>query len=463
MLSRWVRWSLGAMLLSTVALWATTATAEVPKSLTHQGRLLNDDGEPKSGEVTLKFTIYDAKSGGALVWESKSKSVDLGDSGFYSVTLGGQQNPIDAETLAGDSPLWISMTVDGGEELSPRVRLRSVPYAIRAGTAASAESVPWANISEKPDGLEDTLGSLSCSPDQVPAWDGSSWVCEAPGETYDGSDFAVSDQACGDGEMVVGINAQGQIQCGNDSDTTYSAGAGLQLDSNNAFRLQAQSCSGNQVAVGFNANGSVICTEDTDTNTVYSKTCGSGKVVGGLESDGSVVCVNDSETTYSAGAGIDESGNTFSLSGQSCSSGDLVNGVQNGTFQCTSSVNEMKAGQGLDVDNSTGSVKVSADYSSIQQRVSGECGDGKVLVGIKQDGSPRCENAGVSNSASEVDGNCQSGARFRPVSTCPVGKNDGPGCDEVPIGSFCEGDTTCGGLDTGLDNCGIYDWYMRTE
>lgn len=457
MLSRWVRWSFAAMLLSTVALWATTATAEVPKSLTHQGRLLNDDGEPKSGEVTLKFTVYDAESGGALVWESKSKSVDLGDSGFYSVTLGGEQNPIDAETLAGDSPLWISMTVDGGEELSPRVRLRSAPYAVRAGTAANAENVPWANVSEKPDGLEDTLGSLSCSPDQVPAWDGSSWVCEAPGETYDGSDFAVSDQACGDGEMVVGINDQGQVQCGTDSDTTYSAGAGLQLDSNNEFRLMAQSCSGDQVAVGFNSSGAVICTEDTDTNTVYSKTCGSGKVVGGLESDGSVVCVNDSDTTYSAGAGIDESGNTFSLSGQSCSSGDLVNGVQNGTFQCTTSVNEMKAGQGLDVDNSTGSVEVSADYSSIQQRVSDGCSGNSYLTSINQDGTVEC------STLPSDPGNCSS-KDFKEANVCPVGNSDGPDCDNVPVGSFCEGDTTdCSSLNNGLDNCGSFDWYMRTD
>jgi hypothetical protein len=450
------------MLLSTVALGATTAAAEVPKSLTHQGRLLNDDGEPKTGEAVLQFTIYDAKSGGALVWESKSKSVDLGDSGFYSVTLGGEQNPIDAETLAGDSPLWISMTVDGGEELSPRVRLRSVPYAVRAGTAASAESVPWANVSEKPDGLDDTLGTLSCSPDQMPAWDGSSWVCEDPGQTYDGSDFAVSDQACGDNEMVVGINDQGQIQCGTDSDTTYSAGAGLQLDSNNEFRLVAQSCSGNQVAIGFNSNGSVICTEDTDTNTVYSKDCSSGKVVGGLESDGSVVCVNDSDTTYSAGAGIDESGNTFSLSGQSCSTGDLVTGVQNGTFQCTSAVNDLQAGQGIIVSGSNGSVTVSADDTSLQTRISDSCPDGQTMVSVNQDGTVNCKVPGDEANPSEVAGDCQGGARFIPATVCPVGDNDGPDCSNAEVGEFCE-DTGCSGLDTSLDNCGVWDWYMRTE
>lgn len=43
---------------------------------------------------------------------------------------------------------------------------------------------------------------------------------------------------------------------------------------------------------------------------------------------------------------------------------------------------------------------------------------------------------------------------------CPVGPFDGPGCDTVPVGSFCEGDGECGTAD--INNCGSFDWYFKT-
>lgn len=44
----------------------------------------------------------------------------------------------------------------------------------------------------------------------------------------------------------------------------------------------------------------------------------------------------------------------------------------------------------------------------------------------------------------------------------PVGCVQGPNCDEVPPGAFCEGDGECG-TDDGLNNCSGTDWYFRTD
>ncbi len=450
-----VRWSLVGLASLMTLLWAGVAMAQVPESLTHQGRLLDDSGEPRTGEVSLRFTIYDAETDGALVWESQEKTVDLGDSGFYSVTLGGEENPISGETLGGGAPLWIALSVDGGEELSPRIRLRSVPYAVRAGTAASAESVPWENVGEKPDGVENTIGSLSCESGQIAAWDGSSWICEDAGETYDGGDFAVSDQACGSDEVVSGIDDQGNVQCATDSDTTYSAGAGLEMGGNTTLELASQSCSGGQKAVGIDSNGSLIC--DPDANTVYNRSCSSGEVVGGLQSDGSVTCVSDDNTTYSAGAGLTESGNTFSLSTQTCSTGNVSTGIQTGTVQCAAPV---QGGNGIDVDTSTDPATVSADTTTLQQRVTGSCTGDSYVTGINQDGTVSC------SPAPSEPGDC-SNKDFDEANVCPAGDIDGPNCDEVPVGSFCEGGDsfgdTCDSLASDLNNCGSFDWFLRTD
>jgi hypothetical protein len=52
---------------------------------------------------------------------------------------------------------------------------------------------------------------------------------------------------------------------------------------------------------------------------------------------------------------------------------------------------------------------------------------------------------------------------YVPAPFCPAGNGaDGPRCDQVAPGSFCETDGECS-LDGALDNCGGADWYFRTN
>ena len=58
------------------------------------------------------------------------------------------------------------------------------------------------------------------------------------------------------------------------------------------------------------------------------------------------------------------------------------------------------------------------------------------------------------------------GKSFVAAALCPIGAADGPTCDTVPVGAFCEGDGECG-TNVDLNNCtsGSYlgDWYFRTQ
>ena len=137
-----------ALTISLTALFllgpATAFAQNVPHSLTHQGRLLDDDGEVLTGPVTLTYTLYDAESGGAVLWE-QDITVNIDQSGTFSTTLGDDDNPIDSSVLA-DGNVWMGVAVDGGSELSPRIGLNSVPFALRADTAGHADQADTADL-----------------------------------------------------------------------------------------------------------------------------------------------------------------------------------------------------------------------------------------------------------------------------------------------------------------------------
>ncbi len=42
--------------------------AQIPKTLSYQGVLTNDSGEPLTGDRALTFKLYDAASGGSELW-----------------------------------------------------------------------------------------------------------------------------------------------------------------------------------------------------------------------------------------------------------------------------------------------------------------------------------------------------------------------------------------------------------
>ncbi len=238
-----------------LTLYAATALGSVPVSMTQQGKLVDNDGDPVTGEQTLEFAIYDEPEGGAVLWSDVIET-DLSDTGVYTVTLGDEGQPINADLLRDAEQAYLSLTV-GSEEMSPRLELTSVPFASVAHSAEHAsvadavvdgaidadalaegavtkdavDSVRWSQIQDIPSDVaspSDTLQELSCGSDELAVYDGSSWICsELP--SYSGSDFALADQTCSGDDVAVGISTSGQIQCTSQQDTTYSAGSGLSL------------------------------------------------------------------------------------------------------------------------------------------------------------------------------------------------------------------------------------------
>ncbi|MFT6143355.1 MAG: hypothetical protein ACJAZO_002766 [Myxococcota bacterium] len=125
-----------------------------------QGRVLDAAGAPLNGNVSLTFTLYPSATSAVSAW-TETASLPVND-GYYTTELGGIQ-AIDSALLNGNAELWLAVSI-GSFELS-RSRLASVPYALSAQTADSAQ----------------TLSRTDCNVGDVLAWSGSEWACSAAG------------------------------------------------------------------------------------------------------------------------------------------------------------------------------------------------------------------------------------------------------------------------------------------
>ena len=121
--------------LALVCALSAPAFAAIPNGMQFSGYLTDADDEPLMGEHQITFTIYGSPDGADAIWtDSMAVAVDMG---AFSVMLGGDTNPLDAN-IFGTDPLWLGVSIDSGEELLPRSPIGSTPYAVRAEIADNA-------------------------------------------------------------------------------------------------------------------------------------------------------------------------------------------------------------------------------------------------------------------------------------------------------------------------------------
>jgi hypothetical protein len=136
-LVRWVLPNGGTLLivlalLMTQSLWArpfAALNAPGPSATTvnYQGRLANNAGTPLDGTYGMSFALYDSAAGGTLIWGPEPHTAVPVSEGLFSVGLGTQTSG-GIPTTVWNGDRYLEITV-GGETLSPRELIRSVPIA----------------------------------------------------------------------------------------------------------------------------------------------------------------------------------------------------------------------------------------------------------------------------------------------------------------------------------------------
>ena len=125
-----------AAILLFAALAVATGYAQqgIPKKITYQGVLIDTTGIPVCDSVwNVDLTIYSTATGGSALWNEKHTVTTSG--GVFSVVLG-DKTPL---AFSFDQHLWIGTAINNQPELTPRVFLTAVPYALNALNAKSAE------------------------------------------------------------------------------------------------------------------------------------------------------------------------------------------------------------------------------------------------------------------------------------------------------------------------------------
>jgi hypothetical protein len=116
-------------------------------TINFQGELADSNGSLLSGNYNMRFAIYDALTGGTLVWPTavlagyELHSQVVVAEGLFSVLLGSQAEPLSAQSFEGSDrylQIWVCQTpgllCSTFEALSPRQPVASVGYALTAKT-----------------------------------------------------------------------------------------------------------------------------------------------------------------------------------------------------------------------------------------------------------------------------------------------------------------------------------------
>jgi len=184
--------------VASVSLKSPEAVA-IPRLLSYQGKLTDTLGVPvPNGSYPVMFLLYSVSSGGSPLW-SETQSVSVKE-GLFSVLLGAA-TPIGSVPDAGAA--YLTMTVSGGPELAPRLRIGSSAYSYLSERAASADllqgkdTAAFAGANHNHDAayvnegqassvtgnmvVDGTiaavdLGQMGASSGQVMKWNGSAWV-----------------------------------------------------------------------------------------------------------------------------------------------------------------------------------------------------------------------------------------------------------------------------------------------
>jgi hypothetical protein len=136
------------LLLVLLGILFVNASAQntVPTMINYQGFLTDTTGRALDGTYMITFRLYEQPTGVASIkWEEEHTEVTVVN-GLFNVLLG-SVNALSAEHLDGDR--YLEIKVGDEVELTPRMRLASVAYALHADKMEPDYDSGWFAVSTR--------------------------------------------------------------------------------------------------------------------------------------------------------------------------------------------------------------------------------------------------------------------------------------------------------------------------
>jgi parallel beta-helix repeat protein len=106
----------------------------VPPMINYQGAIVDSNGIPLNGTITLRFSMWDDSVAGTYLWIEQQDVLVI--DGLFDVELG-RATPISRTVFDNDS-LWLQVQAQGHPAMLPRQRIATVAYAFRSAYADTA-------------------------------------------------------------------------------------------------------------------------------------------------------------------------------------------------------------------------------------------------------------------------------------------------------------------------------------
>ncbi len=123
------------LLIALACIWIPQTASALPDQIAHEGLLFDPGGRRLSGEHDLRLRLWDQLEGGGLLFEETHPNVSF-HNGYYSLQIGSRE-PLRPELMWAD--LFLSIGLDGAEDLSPRIPILKLPGALVTEEARSFE------------------------------------------------------------------------------------------------------------------------------------------------------------------------------------------------------------------------------------------------------------------------------------------------------------------------------------
>ncbi len=137
----------------------------VPRLIQITGVFQPVDGQPPSAVEIVTLSVYADADGGLPVWQERQTVAVEKTTGRFTLLLGASDPAgIPAEVFASGDAQWMSLLFErAGEREQPRVRIASVPYALKASDAETLGGLPASAYLRAPTAASTEGGSRETS------------------------------------------------------------------------------------------------------------------------------------------------------------------------------------------------------------------------------------------------------------------------------------------------------------